>query len=98
MSVYGALDMWQCNCAQCRGDGPPDPPECPDTCQSMQVFYAGCGGIGECHCFPPTWRGMLNRWWQGPCEIDPEPTCDCPSAADIRAERAERCYEAERDR
>ena len=92
---------WQsqtCNCRSCRGDGPDDPEECPDSCHSMQVVYSECGGIGACECFPKTLRGRLALWWQGPCEIDPEPECDCLSPEEIKADRAEARAEAREDR
>ncbi len=87
-----------CNCPSCNGDGHPDVEECPDSCRSMQVVYSGCGGVGECECFPDTLRGRLALWWQGPCgAVDPSPACDCPTESEIREERAEARAEARRD-
>lgn len=89
---------YTCNCAQCNGTlEPPEAPECPDLCRSMQVVYSECGGVGRCECFPDTLRGWLNAWWQGPCAVDPSPECDCPSPQEIAEDRAEARAEAMRD-
>lgn len=65
------------------------PPDCPDSCRSMQVVYLECGGIGACKCF---WR-----FCAGPCGIDPAPECDCLTPSEIRAERDERRAEMMED-
>ena len=74
------------------------PPECPDSCRSMQVVYSDCGGVGRCECFPDTLRGRLAGFLQGACAVDEDPACDCPTPAEVRAERDEARDEARIER
>lgn len=32
----------ECKCPQCCGDGPPEAPECPETCASEQFVPGAC--------------------------------------------------------
>ena len=62
------------------------PPDCPDSCASMRSCLDGCGGCA-CHL-------------AAPCShcIGHEPgDCDCPTKAEIAAERAEARAEARRE-
>lgn len=77
------------------------PPDCPDECASMREVHSECGSMGECRCYDGAglnfWT-LLRAWWRGPCGLDGPAECDCPSLAEIKAERAERRAEAREDR
>jgi hypothetical protein len=60
------------------------PPDCPDECASNHPIYGTDG----------TLLGQLRGWLFGAYIIDPAPDCDCPSPAEIRAEREEARAEA----
>lgn len=67
--------------------------------EDADPFFSVCEAELNCECYDTaTLRGLIQFLWNGPCEIDPEPECTCPSPAEIKAERAERRAEMMEDR
>ena len=78
---------YTCNCDQCNGTLEPDyPPECPETCASMRRCPDGCGGCA----------GNVGPNCEH-CKFHVPDDCDCPTPAEIRADREEARAEARRD-
>lgn len=81
------------------------PPDCPDSCRSMQIIWSQCGGVDMCSCYAhlphgTRWFWRLRDWLifgQEICVPLTDNECDCPSAEEIAADRAEARADAEWD-
>lgn len=80
------------------------PGDCPGECDNEEV-YSECGGHGMCICYDGRWPivawflRLKDRIKFGEEVCVPTPKeCDCPSADEIAAERAEARAEERADR
>ena len=62
--------------------------------EDAAVIWSECGGEDECICYPNTWKGRLNRWWdvlrfgEEICKPIEDPECKCSEIADDDAASA----------